>query len=80
MLDKIKRIIAEGDAVPFKNAPLKVGDEVSHPDLEGSHKIHSMPTGKNITGKVAYVYPAEIVKPEPKDLIKIENPERLKVL
>jgi hypothetical protein len=73
-------MIAEGDAVPFKNAPLKVGDKVSHPDLKGPHKIYSMPTGKNITRKVAYIYPAKTDKPEPKDLIKIENPERLKVL
>lgn len=80
MLDKIKSIIAEGDVVPFKNSPLKVGDKVSHPDLEGPHKIYSMPTGKAIIGKVAYVYPSEIDRPQPKDLIKIENPERLKVL
>ncbi len=73
-------MITEGDVVAFKNAPLKVGDKVSHPELEGYHKIYSLPTAKGMIGKVAYVYPSEVERPQPNDLIKISDPERLKVL
>jgi len=79
-LDRIKNILFEDDKI--KQLPgtktLQVGDKVTHPEHEGEFKIYTLPTGKNITGKVAFVYPSHIESPMPNELIKIDNPERLK--
>lgn len=80
LLDRIKNILFEDDKI--KQLPgtktLQVGDTVTHPEHDGEFKIHTLPTGKNLIGKIAFVYPSHIERPQPNELIRIENPERLK--
>ena len=81
LLDRVKNILFEDDKI--KQLPgtktLQVGDTVTHPEHDGEFKIHTLPTGKNIVGKIAFIYPSHIDRPTPSDLVKIMNPERLKV-
>ena len=81
MLDRLKRILFEGTNI--KQLPgtkhLDVGDRVTHPDHEGEMKIFSLPM-KTPNTKIAFVYPSHINRPMPHELIRIENPERLKVV
>lgn len=81
LADRVKNILFENNKITQLPGTkmLQVGDRVTHPDHEGEMKIYSMPTGKNLVGKVAFVYPSHIDKPSPGDLIRIQNPERLKV-
>jgi hypothetical protein len=82
MLERLKRILFEDSKIvqlPGTKA-LRVGDKVTHPEHQGHLKIFSIPTGKHITGKIAFVYPSHIERPLPHELIKIDNPERLKVV
>ena len=89
MLDKIKRIIAEGDVVKFTGKfHYKRGDVVTHPDLEGPHVFHRIV--KDGEGKdIAHVYPVGMdikkrgdVTEDPtgfKGWKRVEDPGRLRL-
>lgn len=55
MLDKIKRIIAEGDVVQLPGTKrIQKGDRVTHPNHKGVHIVYSTPPSPD---SAALIYP-----------------------